>query len=116
MSELGACFSLLALICFFSFSQLRYNWNWETVGGYSNFFWRGWLNTLKISVAGAGPEYFYRNGRRLGQKIGFSRVASRKPALRGACSGYAVAGADFFCLLCGSGCFSLSEIDLRLGC
>ena len=42
-------FLLLALICFFSFSQLRYNWNWQTVGGYSGFFWRGWLNTLKIS-------------------------------------------------------------------
>jgi polar amino acid transport system permease protein len=42
-------FLLLALLCFFSFSQLRYNWNWGTVGGYSNFFWRGWWNTLKIS-------------------------------------------------------------------
>ena len=42
-------FSLLGLLCFFSFSQLRYNWNWDTVGGYQNFFWRGWLNTLKIS-------------------------------------------------------------------
>ena len=43
-------FFLLALVCFFSFGQLRYNWNWDTVGGYSNFFWRGWWNTLKISV------------------------------------------------------------------
>src|SRR6516165_10496158 len=42
-------FLLLGLLCFFSFSQLRYNWNWDTVGGYSNFFWRGWFNTLKIS-------------------------------------------------------------------
>ena len=42
-------FLLLALLCFFSFTQLRYNWNWDTVGNYSNFFWRGWLNTLKIS-------------------------------------------------------------------
>ena len=42
-------FLLLGLLCFFSFYQLRYNWNWDTVGGYSNFFWRGWLNTLKIS-------------------------------------------------------------------
>jgi polar amino acid transport system permease protein len=42
-------FLLLGLLCFFSFSQLRYNWNWDTVGGYQNFFWRGWLNTLKIS-------------------------------------------------------------------
>jgi polar amino acid transport system permease protein len=42
-------FLLLGLLCFFSFSQLRYNWNWDTVGGYSNFFWRGWLNTLEIS-------------------------------------------------------------------
>jgi polar amino acid transport system permease protein len=43
-------FLLLALLCFFSFSQLRYNWNWDTVGGYSSFFWRGWLNTLGISA------------------------------------------------------------------
>ncbi len=43
-------FLLLALLCIFSFSQLRYNWNWQTVGGYSNFFWRGWWNTLKISI------------------------------------------------------------------
>ena len=42
-------FVLLALLCFFSFSRLRYNWNWGTVGGYSNFFWRGWWNTLRIS-------------------------------------------------------------------
>jgi polar amino acid transport system permease protein len=42
-------FALLALLCFFSFTQLRYNWNWDTVGKYSNFFWRGWLNTLRIS-------------------------------------------------------------------
>jgi polar amino acid transport system permease protein len=40
---------LLALICFFSFSRLRYNWNWQTVGGYSGCFWRGWVNTRKIS-------------------------------------------------------------------
>jgi polar amino acid transport system permease protein len=43
-------FMLLALLCIFSFSQLRYNWNWQTVGGYSNFFWRGWWNTLQISI------------------------------------------------------------------
>src|ERR1700733_14969721 len=46
----AVAFFLLALLCFFSFSQLRYNWNWDTVGGYSNFFWRGWWNTLKISI------------------------------------------------------------------
>lgn len=43
-------FLLLAFICFYSFSRLSYNWNWGTVGGYSGFFWRGWLNTLKISL------------------------------------------------------------------
>jgi polar amino acid transport system permease protein len=43
-------FLLLALLCLFSFIQLRYNWNWQTVGGYSNFFWRGWWNTLQISI------------------------------------------------------------------
>jgi polar amino acid transport system permease protein len=42
-------FLLLSWLCFFSFSQLRYNWNWDTVGGYASFFWRGWFNTLKIS-------------------------------------------------------------------
>jgi polar amino acid transport system permease protein len=43
-------FLLLIAICSYSFSRLSYNWNWATVGGYSNFFWRGWWNTLKISV------------------------------------------------------------------
>ena len=43
-------FFLLALVCLFAVSELRYNWNGDTVGGYSNFFWRGWWNTLKISV------------------------------------------------------------------
>ena len=42
-------FSLLGLLCFFSFSQLRYNWNWDTVWGYRSFFLRGWLNTLRVS-------------------------------------------------------------------
>ena len=41
---------LLALVCFYSFSRLSYNWNWGTVAGYSNFFWRGWWNTLGISA------------------------------------------------------------------
>jgi polar amino acid transport system permease protein len=43
-------FLLLTLVCFYSLSQLSYNWNWGTVAGYSNFFWRGWWNTLKISA------------------------------------------------------------------
>jgi polar amino acid transport system permease protein len=43
-------FLFASWLCFYSFSKLRYNWNWDTVGGYSNFFWRGWLNTLKISA------------------------------------------------------------------
>jgi len=42
-------FLLLTLICFFSFSQLRYNWNWQTVAGYSGFFLRGWWTTLKVA-------------------------------------------------------------------
>jgi polar amino acid transport system permease protein len=43
-------FLLVSWLCYFSFSQLRYNWNWKTVGGYKDFFWRGWFNTLKISA------------------------------------------------------------------
>ncbi len=43
-------FLLLAFLCFYSFSRLSYSWNWGTVAGYSNFFWRGWWNTLKISL------------------------------------------------------------------
>jgi polar amino acid transport system permease protein len=43
-------FSFLSWLSFYSFSQLRYNWNWGTVGGYSGFFWRGWVNTLIISL------------------------------------------------------------------
>lgn len=43
-------FLLVALLCVFSFSQLTYSWNWGTVTKYQNFFWRGWWNTLFISV------------------------------------------------------------------
>jgi polar amino acid transport system permease protein len=43
-------FLLVALLCVFSFSQLTYAWNWGTVAKYENFFWRGWWNTLFISV------------------------------------------------------------------
>jgi hypothetical protein len=41
-------FLLLALICFFSFSQLRYNQigrHWDL----QQFFRRSWWNTLRIS-------------------------------------------------------------------
>ncbi len=43
-------FLLLALVCFYSFSRLTYTWNWDTVGKYKGFFWRGWWNTLFISA------------------------------------------------------------------
>jgi len=43
-------FLVYALICVFSFAQLRYNWNWDSVAGYSSFFVNGWLVTLAISA------------------------------------------------------------------
>ena len=46
--------------------------------------------------AGAGPEHFDRHGCGFGQEIRFSHLASGEPAVRGAGSGYAVAGADSF--------------------
>jgi polar amino acid transport system permease protein len=44
-------FLILTLICVFSFSRLTYNWNWQTVGQYQGFFWRGWINTVLISAS-----------------------------------------------------------------
>jgi polar amino acid transport system permease protein len=40
---------LIAPICFFSFSQLRYAWNWGGIAPYGGFFLKGWRNTLWIS-------------------------------------------------------------------
>jgi hypothetical protein len=37
VSELGARVLAPGVDLLLSFSQLRYNWNWETVGTYSNF-------------------------------------------------------------------------------
>ena len=43
-------FLLLGMVCVFSFSQLRYHWDLQTVGSYRWFFWRGWRYTLVISL------------------------------------------------------------------
>jgi polar amino acid transport system permease protein len=41
---------LLTAVCAFAFTRLRYHWDWESVGSYQGFFWRGWWGTVKISV------------------------------------------------------------------
>jgi polar amino acid transport system permease protein len=43
-------FLVVSTVCVFSFSQLRYHWDWETIGSYQGFFWRGWRSTLGISL------------------------------------------------------------------
>lgn len=43
-------FLLVGAVCVFSFSQLRYHWDWQTIGSYQGFFWRGWWHTLGISL------------------------------------------------------------------
>lgn len=46
----GLAMGLIAAICFFSFSQLRYAWNWGGVADYRELFLRGWFNTLWIAA------------------------------------------------------------------
>jgi polar amino acid transport system permease protein len=43
-------FLLLSLIAWFAFASLRYNWNWDSVGSYASFFWRGWFTTIGVSA------------------------------------------------------------------
>jgi polar amino acid transport system permease protein len=43
-------FLLLSLIVWFAFASLRYNWNWDAVGSYAGFFWRGWFTTIGVSA------------------------------------------------------------------
>src|SRR5215831_8798183 len=46
----GLATGLVAAICFFSFSQLRYAWNWGGVADYRGLFLRGGFNTLWIAA------------------------------------------------------------------
>ena len=41
---------LLSLVACFSFASLQYNWNWDAVGNYASFFWRGWFTTIQVSA------------------------------------------------------------------
>jgi polar amino acid transport system permease protein len=43
-------FLLLSLMAWFAFASLRYNWNWDAVSEYANFFWRGWFTTIAVSA------------------------------------------------------------------
>ena len=43
-------FLLLSLVAWYAFASLRYNWNWDAVSGYANFFWRGWFTTILVSA------------------------------------------------------------------
>src|ERR1700751_1891832 len=43
-------FLLLSLVAWFALASLRYNWNWDAVSEYANFFWRGWFNTIAVSA------------------------------------------------------------------
>jgi len=43
-------FLLLSLLCVYSFSQIQYTWNWDSVTNYSNMFWNGWVATVEISA------------------------------------------------------------------
>ena len=43
-------FLLLSLVAWFAFASLRYNWNWDAVSEYANFFWRGWFTTIAVSA------------------------------------------------------------------
>jgi len=60
----------IALIFFFSFSQLRYHWNWSTVYQYRQKFFEGWVNTIVVALASLA----------LSTAIGFFFAAARRSA------------------------------------
>src|SRR5262245_24082867 len=43
--------AVIAVVFYFSFHQLAYQWNWQAVGNYRESLVRGWFMTLRISVA-----------------------------------------------------------------
>jgi polar amino acid transport system permease protein len=47
-------FLFVALIFYFSFHQVRYHWNWESIYKYRQKFIQGWLTTILISLASLG--------------------------------------------------------------
>jgi len=46
-----SAFLLVALVFYYAFHQLQYQWGWETVYGYRQKFLNGWLMTVAISAA-----------------------------------------------------------------
>ncbi|MDB6122815.1 MAG: Polar amino acid transporter, inner rane subunit [Pedosphaera sp.] len=44
-------FLFIALIFYFSFQQVSYHWNWESIYKYRQKFIQGWLTTILISLA-----------------------------------------------------------------
>jgi polar amino acid transport system permease protein len=47
-------FLLVALIFYFSFHQVSYQWNWHSIYKYRQKFLQGWINTILISLASLG--------------------------------------------------------------
>jgi polar amino acid transport system permease protein len=50
----SVAFLFLALLFSFSFHQLNYHWNWESVFRYRQKFMQGWLATVLISLSALG--------------------------------------------------------------
>src|SRR5437660_2788351 len=47
-------FFLIALVFYFSFQQLNYNWGWAPIYKYRQKFIQGWITTIWISLASLG--------------------------------------------------------------
>src|SRR5580765_2379859 len=65
-----AALLFIALVFSFSFSQLRYQWNWTAIYAYRQKFLEGWLTTILVSLASLG----------LSTAIGLSFAAARRSA------------------------------------
>ena len=62
---------LLALVFWFSFHQLHYQWNWAAVYKYRHQFVAGWLTTVWISLAALGLSTLIGVSFALGQRSRF---------------------------------------------
>ena len=60
----------IALILSFSFSQLRYQWDWRAIYAYRQKFLEGWLTSILVSIASLG----------LSSAIGLFFAAARRSA------------------------------------
>jgi hypothetical protein len=108
-SELGVCVSVAGADLLFLVQPASLQLELANSGRLQRLFLARLVEYSQDILARSGIKHSDGHDCGLGEEIRFSRVTGREPAVRGACPGYAIAGADYFRFLRGSGCFTLSR-------